>query len=328
MVVAATSGPLYADSGFYESFSTDPLATGRWWMMAGENASRFTYQPAEGKVAAAYDSGLPTARLVRSLGRMLDKDDSFLCTVKFAINSTSFHADAFGNAEISFGFLNTNSTGPDRAGFSSAPKAFDVLTWDYFPNENDVFGGPSLAPTIISSSQGQGFFSAIDFVANNETRLDDPGEVDLPKNVQLTAVIRYRGDTRKATLQMYQGSTPLLINASGGLDGDAFTITTPLTDVGFAVNAFGLLLWKDTWSNQSIVVAGLVYDEIEVVAPEFGDFDRDADVDAEDWGIFQGCQSGPAMAAVESCKPCDADDDGDVDGADFGVFQRNVTGAR
>lgn len=325
-VILATVAPalLRADDGFHETFADDPIASGRWSIMPGENASRFTYSPVAGTITAAYDSGLTTARLVRPLGRTLHETDSFSCSVRFTINSAGFYADSFFDTEISFGFLNSTTTGPDRVGFSSAPKAFNLLTLDYFPNVT-FFGGPSLVPTIIHKDVGQGFFAAIDFESGAETQLTDPGENDLPQDVPLVATIRYRGDTQKVTLRLSHNGQPLPINAGGGLDGDATTINTILSGPGFDVNAFGILLWKDTYTNSSIVVADLVFDEITVVAPAFGDFDYDADVDADDQAIFESCARGPAIAVDPACQICDFDNDQDVDADDFGAFQRSLT---
>lgn len=327
VLAAATPGPLFAGDGFVETFTDDPVAAGRWSIVPGENVSRFTYNAGAGTIAAAYDTGLPTARLIRPLGRTLDENDSFICTVTFTIRSSGFFASTYADAEISFGFLNTATTGPDRAGFSADPKAFDVVTFDYFPNVT-FYGGPSLVPTIIQTDAGQGFFSAIDFVSGSETELTDAGEGHLPLDTPLNAVVRYRGDTQRATLRVLQGGTPIMINAGGGLDGDSTTVTTPLTDVGFEVDAFGLLCWKDTWTNASIVMATLDFDAVEVLAPAFGDFDRDADVDGDDWMTFEQCQSGPGIAAASECLMCDSDADGDVDATDFGAYQREVTGSR
>lgn len=334
VLTVAMAGPLWAQNGFHETFADDPIAAGRWSMMPGEDVSRFTYDPGNGTLAAAYDSGLPTARLIRPLGKTLTENDSFRCTVKFTIRSEGFYASSDQAAEISFGFLNSLTTGPDRAGFSyDDPGAFDVVSFDYFPNIVST-GGPSLMTTIIHSDQGQGLFGAIDFVYRGETRLNGPGESDLPRDVPLTAEIVYCGPARRATLRVRTDSGPLIINTDGdpkgGLDGDQTTITTPITKTpsGFDANAFGLLLWFDSYTEESIVVANLVYDEIEVLAPAFGDFDHDADVDGDDLLIFENCAAGPAVGVAAECLACDADGDGDVDSTDFGGFQANFTGAR
>lgn len=50
------------------------------------------------------------------------------------------------------------------------------------------------------------------------------------------------------------------------------------------------------------------------------DFDGDADVDQEDFGLFQTCLTGSAQATGPGCAMADLDDDGDVDQADFSRF--------
>jgi hypothetical protein len=58
------------------------------------------------------------------------------------------------------------------------------------------------------------------------------------------------------------------------------------------------------------------------------DFDRDGDVDGDDYADLEACRSGPAVAHNQTgvCRQADLDDDGDVDQNDFGQFQRCYTG--
>ena len=72
------------------------------------------------------------------------------------------------------------------------------------------------------------------------------GESDLLRDVALTAEVKYRPSTGRATLRVLNGASPLMINSGGGLDGDPDTITTQLTGPGFDVDRFGILLWEDT----------------------------------------------------------------------------------
>jgi hypothetical protein len=59
-----------------------------------------------------------------------------------------------------------------------------------------------------------------------------------------------------------------------------------------------------------------------------GDFDRDGDVDHNDFGTFESCASGPAVphSGTPTCQKSDFDDDEDVDQSDFGIFQRCYSG--
>lgn len=59
------------------------------------------------------------------------------------------------------------------------------------------------------------------------------------------------------------------------------------------------------------------------------DFDRDGDVDQEDFGRFQACYSGSAVPQIDaSCSPARLDGDEDVDLNDFAVFQGCMSGAQ
>jgi len=57
-----------------------------------------------------------------------------------------------------------------------------------------------------------------------------------------------------------------------------------------------------------------------------GDFDKDADVDQEDFGLLQRCLSGDAHSPPAECGDSDMDGDGDVDMDDFGRFQNCMEG--
>ena len=60
----------------------------------------------------------------------------------------------------------------------------------------------------------------------------------------------------------------------------------------------------------------------------FPDLDEDGDVDANDYGIFEGCASGPEVprTQTDTCRRADFDKDNDVDQCDFGEFQRCYSG--
>jgi hypothetical protein len=63
-----------------------------------------------------------------------------------------------------------------------------------------------------------------------------------------------------------------------------------------------------------------------------GDFERDGDVDADDYAVFVTCVTGPQVPGpLGACVPAqfeaaDADFDGDVDQDDFGAWQRCYSG--
>ena len=57
------------------------------------------------------------------------------------------------------------------------------------------------------------------------------------------------------------------------------------------------------------------------------DFNRDGDVDMDDWEDFEQCASGPTIPYGIGCQGKDFDDDNDVDQSDFGIFQACMSGA-
>lgn len=58
------------------------------------------------------------------------------------------------------------------------------------------------------------------------------------------------------------------------------------------------------------------------------DLDEDNDVDSDDFGLFQSCQTGPVLGPPASgpCLAADFDGDDDIDISDFGLFQRCLSG--
>jgi hypothetical protein len=57
------------------------------------------------------------------------------------------------------------------------------------------------------------------------------------------------------------------------------------------------------------------------------DLDNDGDVDSDDFGLFDACTSGPAVALTPGCEDVDSDSDNDVDMSDFGSFQTCYSGS-
>ncbi|UCD28750.1 MAG: hypothetical protein JSV03_17010 [Planctomycetota bacterium] len=60
--------------------------------------------------------------------------------------------------------------------------------------------------------------------------------------------------------------------------------------------------------------------------PAPADFDRDGDVDMDDFDLFKTCGSGPSIPLSPGCEDKDFDDDNDVDQSDFGIFQVCISG--
>jgi hypothetical protein len=93
----------------------------------------------------------------------------------------------------------------------------------------------------------------------------------------------------------------------------AATIGQPGTGVQMAGGSFSLT--GGFWSSPGASI---------IVPP---DFDRDGDVDLDDFAVFRACFSGPAVAYTGDCAKADFDHNGNVDQADFGIFQRCYSGA-
>ena len=331
---AAVTSPLPCQAdGFIETFDDDPVAAGRFLLHDEPgDASRFLHDG--GTLTAKYDTSLPTARLVRPLGHTLTHNDSFSYRAVFIIKSDGFEAHDEFIGQIAFGLMNATTTGPGRVrGLGGG--AFDLVSFDYFPNITE-YGGPSLGTTIINSDTGS-FAGAINFEFGAETEMNNAGESELPFDTPLTAEITYNGDTGQAIVRVIQGAAALPINAvgkyflPGGLDGDATTIVTTLDGVGFVVDTFALALWHDPtapFPDEPALIADVVFDSLRACWPSFGDFDGDCDVDQDDFGVFQACASGPAVPLAPGCEGFDVDGDDDVDQADFGQFQVMITGPR
>jgi alpha-glucosidase len=68
--------------------------------------------------------------------------------------------------------------------------------------------------------------------------------------------------------------------------------------------------------------------DVPIIPNVPGDFDRDGDVDQEDFGEFQACLSGPGAAQDDpDCGPARMDGDTDVDGEDLARFVTCMSGA-
>jgi hypothetical protein len=75
-------------------------------------------------------------------------------------------------------------------------------------------------------------------------------------------------------------------------------------------------------------ISGIIVDASGCPPAVPGDFDRDGDVDQEDFGRFQACLTGPAVPVVDpECLGANFDGDVDVDQVDFVIFQGCVSGA-
>ncbi len=83
--------------------------------------------------------------------------------------------------------------------------------------------------------------------------------------------------------------------------------------------------WRIDSVNSLGTSTGPVWSFVTQTYP--GDFDKDLDVDQEDFGLFQVCTSGYAIHYEPGCEHTDLDSDGDVDTGDFTIFQTYLSGA-
>jgi len=127
----------------------------------------------------------------------------------------------------------------------------------------------------------------------------------------------FNGNTVYALLSDYQ-------RRSHGGDGWLRILEFSPVDNEVRVKTYSPTLDQyETDANSEFI---LIYDMggIETVPP---DFDRDGDVDQEDFGYFQACFAGPLAFPDPGCEDADLNGDHHVDQDDFGVFQGCLSGA-
>lgn len=250
-----------------ETFVDDPVLAGR--ATTSGDSGRFTFAP--GSATAHYDSLAPTAKLSFALGKTLTQADDFSFEVDFRILSAGYTANGNVGSQIAFGLTNAATTGNDRAG-GATQDAFDLVTFDYFANVSQQFGGPSLGPSVVKSSSGGSFFSHISFPFSAESDLDNvEGEPELPHDSLLRAFVGYEANSGVITLSVSEAGVPLDINLlgqsllPGGFDGDVTTIQNMLAPgFAFSVDQFSLTLWEETFGF-SLVDADVVFERIHVI---------------------------------------------------------------
>ena len=338
-IVLVASRALAGGVAWSEDFSTDPIAAGRFSIPAGHDASRFTYHPAAHSLTVHYDTFEPTAWYVRPIDptntRTLTGCDDFEFAVNFRIRSAGFFADPNSFAQIGWGLINSASTGPDRAGGSAGPYAFDCVTLDYFPNVSPLYGGPTLGAAVVHSDEGRGFFSAIDFPFGAESEVKAAnGDEQILLDTTYTGHVRYSSATQTATLTIQSAGGLLNINVDGGggpggADADPTTIQTTLFyPEPFAVDQFALTAWQDTFNPfGSSVIADVDISAVTFFAPGIlkGDMNRDGLVDGRDIALFVQTL---LAAQPDPCLVGRGDFNGDANAttADISGFQEALLG--
>lgn len=118
----------------------------------------------------------------------------------------------------------------------------------------------------------------------------------------------------------------LSVSPTGGSsDGedDPITVTylTSELGVGFYTGVITVSS-PDAFNSPQTVTVQLA------IEPHPGDFDKDGDVDQNDFGYLQSCFSGAGVEQTDfDCLAAMLDDDDDVDVDDFGIFQACMSGA-
>ena len=312
-----------------EDFSTDPIAGSRFQIPSGHDASVFTYDSAAHSVIMHVDTEEPTSWYVRPISTtspvVLDECSDFSFAVHFKVHSTNFFADPNQFGQIAWGFLNSTTTGLDRAGGGAGPYSFDCVSFDYYPNVTS-FGGPTLGSTAIQSNMGQGFFGAINFPFGPESDIKTTLGDEAPAlDVSYVARVSYDSAAHISALSIWQGNTPLNINAdgnggAGGPDQDPATIQTSVVPP-FDVDSFALMAWNDSFAfGGPSVVADVEITQIIVNAVPLipGDMNRDGHVNGLDVAAFvHAVLSGSQDSCVIRRADFDGDDSatpGDTDG--------------
>lgn len=217
------------------------------------------------------------------------------------------------------------------------PDAIDMTGWS--------FDDDSRIPGTIS-------LSAFGVVAPGESAiLTDETAEDFAAIWGLSGVKIIGGNTanlgRNDEINLYDAGANLVDRLTYGDEAFPGTVRTanqscniPATDYGYVVVQPSWVLATDGDSYGSKVsTRGEVGSPGRIVGYARVDFDRDGDVDLDDFDVFDGCFAGPLVAYEPPPPGCllspddsgflaaDTDEDGDVDMADFSTFQLCYSGA-
>jgi len=273
-VVVLAAPAVRAD--MHESFLTNPLGT-RTTLADAQDPTRFTYvTDSYGPgVQASYDTNQPTTKLLFPLGQTLTQNTSFRVSTQFVLGSNLTSIPSNG-MQVSFGLVNSTTTGADRAGGSNGGtggNAYDMVTMDYFPGTDPLYGGPWLSPTVVQSAgvlqsdpSPYRYYHAVDITYFDKLNSALAPDGNLPTSVLLDAVLSYDAPTKVLNLQIYQGATALAINSPDNFTPDSTTISNQLlltaTNYGgasfssFNVDSFGINLWQDTYNPTGNSLSG------------------------------------------------------------------------
>ena len=262
---------------FSETFNAPPfVGDGGNFTLVGTGVGQFTHLSSAasfagdpvGSLEVQYDTLEPTTRLAAPLGVTVDETDSFSFGAVLTIRSAAFYADPNGFAQITFGLINSTTTGGDRTGdfLDFDNDTFDMVEFNFFPNVSSFFGGPFVSPTVFGEQLDASAFNNVAF-----SSLEFALPLDTPLRVEFT----YDGDTSiltgmidsiapDGTLMPLAATVPLdIFNPTG-----AFAV--PIQG-GFTVDAIAISAYFDGFAfGQASVQATLAYDELFFSTPVSG----------------------------------------------------------
>ena len=197
LAAGASAGSVQAQS-LTETFATNPL-TDPSVQITGPDAanasSRFSYDAVAHTLTAHYDTTAPTVKLAFPLAQHITDASSFSFSGTLSISSAGFVSPAsFGGQVAAFGLINSASTGDQRASAAADGTSYNVASFDYFPTQDNTFGGNSVDLTLISApAAGTTFNDHFSFAFNN---------MSLPFDTTITLGGTYDPSTRDLALTL------------------------------------------------------------------------------------------------------------------------------
>lgn len=246
-----------------ENFSTNPLLPGSGWSFGeGDNSNnQFTWDSTTSSLDVHLNSSLPTARLDLPLGTTFTGSTDFTLTARFSFTVTSAPSDQ--QMQFAFGLTNSVTTGADRTGSNanfSSDDTFNTVEYDYFPNVDPIFGGPTLTPTVFGAQSGSNdaFSNFASVFGPSSLLTGNP----LPTATELQATLAYSalGQTLTLTIQQVNPDDSLTLL-------DTVPLSTSSLDPTFSVDTLSIMAYNDgfTTSSDPSLVGDMSFQSFEVV---------------------------------------------------------------
>jgi len=147
-------------------------------------------------------------------------------------------------------------------------------------------------------------------------KVSDPNPADMSTNIDITTILNWPAASGAASYDVYFAQNP-----SPTFQGNQ-------TRTSFEPGTLDYLktyYWRIDSMNGYGTTTGQTWSFTTKSYP--GDFDKDLDVDQEDFGFLQVCFSGSYRPYSTGCEEADLDSDDDVDLNDFKQFQNCIAGA-